>query len=378
MVVPNWLFRKGEATVTCTIVVGGQFGSEGKGKVVALEAALKTSPWVVRCGGPNSGHTVSLGGRETVLRQIPAGAGHPNSLLLLSAGCVISEQILADEVRLSGIGKERLIVDPRAVVLSSDDILSERNSIHKAIGSTASGTGAALARRMARDASVRLAASSPILQELAQVKPVAPLLHSHLNKGGDVIVEGTQGFGLSLLHGLHYPFVTSRDTTASGFASEVGLSPRAIDSIIMVIRTYPIRVSGNSGPLPGEVSWEYVAATSGSPEVIPEYTSVTRRLRRVAAFDMAAVQSACAYNCPTSLAVMGLDRLDYLNSKVPTPSELTDKAREFIAKLENVTGIRVKWVGIGFSSLDALNLFDYSDWGYLSHAKLSPLSFAHS
>ena len=364
--------------MTCTIVVGGQFGSEGKGKVVALEAALKMAPWVVRCGGPNSGHTISLGGREVVLRQIPAGAGHPNSLLLLSAGCVISEQVFADEVQLTGIGKDRLIVDPRAVVLSSDDILSEHNSIDRTIGSTASGTGAALARRMARDGSVRLAASSQILQELAQVKPVAPLLHDHLNKGGDVIVEGTQGFGLSLLHGSHYPFVTSRDTTASGFASEVGLSPRAIGSIIMVIRTYPIRVGGNSGPLPGEVSWDYLAATSGWHEVVPEYTSVTHRLRRVAVFDMVAVQEACAYNCPTSLAVMGLDRLDYRNSKVTTPTGLTDKARDFVTKLENVTGIRVKWVGTGFLSSDALNLFEHSDWEYLSHAKFSALSLAHS
>ena len=155
---------------------------------------------------------------------------------------------------------------------------------------------------------------------------MAPLVHAHLDQGDDVIVEGTQGFGLSLLHAPEYPCATSRDTTASGFAMEVGLSPRDVTTIVMVIRTFPIRVGGNSGPL-DDISWEDVRASSGTPETMPEYTSVTRRLRRVGRFDLDMVKMACRYNKPTSLAVMGLDRLDYANTDVSNTSALTARAK---------------------------------------------------
>jgi adenylosuccinate synthase len=108
-----------------TIVVGGQYGSEGKGKVVALCAADKKEPWVIRCGGPNSGHTTSVGGHDVVLRQIPAAAGHPNALLMLSAGCAVDEDLLLTEIRTLGLPRERIVVDPRAVVVSAADKAEE-------------------------------------------------------------------------------------------------------------------------------------------------------------------------------------------------------------------------------------------------------------
>src|SRR5207245_5595420 len=137
-------------------------------------------------------------------------------------------------------------------------------------------------RRMLRNKAVRLVSTSERIRQHARVESTAPLLHGHLDRGGDVIVEGTQGFGLSLLHGPHYPHVTARDTTAAGFAAEVGLSPRQIEEIILVIRTFPIRVGGNSGPLEDEISWAEIQRLSGASEVQPEYTSVTGRLRRFA------------------------------------------------------------------------------------------------
>ena len=97
---------------------------------------------------------------------------------------------------------------------------------------------------------------------------------------------------------------------------EVGLSPRLINQIVMVLRTFPIRVGGTSGPFARETSWEEIARTSGSPIVVPEYTSVTRRLRRVAHFDIELVKMAYRYNRPTSLAVMGLDRLEHANTGI--------------------------------------------------------------
>ena len=142
--------------MSCTIVVGGQYGSEGKGKVVALHAARARRPWVVRCGGPNSGHTVCIGGREIVLRQVPSGAAHQDALLLVSAGCVIDEDILVKEMNDLGLPPARVVIDPRAVLVTAEDRASEQPLVAE-IGSTASGTGAALVRRMMRRGDVALA-----------------------------------------------------------------------------------------------------------------------------------------------------------------------------------------------------------------------------
>jgi adenylosuccinate synthase len=338
----------------CHIVVGGQYGSEGKGKVVALEAAVLEQPWVVRCGGPNSGHTVTINGYNKVLRQVPAGAAHPRAMLLLSAGCAVDEDILLSELDELAVPPERIVVDPRAVIITASDLSAEGPSVDR-IACTGSGTGVALMRRMSREPSVALAGGSRRLRGRVRLESVAPALHRHLDGGGEVIVEGTQGFGLSLLHGFDYPFVTSRDTTAAGFAAEVGLSPRQVCAITMVIRTFPIRVGGNSGPFKNKISWEEVQRLSGAPEPLPEFTSVTRRLRRVALFDVDSVITACHYNRPTSLAVMGIDRLDYENTGVTKAGDLSLKAITFLGDIEDRTGVPVGWVGTGFGGHEAVH-----------------------
>jgi adenylosuccinate synthase len=338
-----------------TIVVGGQYGSEGKGKIAALVGASLRNPWHVRCGGPNSGHTVTVGGKNIVLRQVPSSTSHGEGTFCLAAGCAINIEILIQELETVGIDRERIIVDPRAVIVTNADREIEAGQLAN-IGSTCSGTGAAMIRRVSRSPECFLAKDSDLLQQRCRVETVAPMLHKHVNENGNVVVEGSQGFGLSLLHGPDYPFVTSRDTTAAGFAMEVGLSPRAIDKIVMVVRTFPIRVGGPSGPFAGETSWEEVARISSAPSVVPEYTSVTQRLRRVAHFDLRAVQLACAYNRPTSLAVMGIDRLDYRNSGIGELRDLTPDARVFLRNLEAATGVPIEFVGTGFGTFDVVSI----------------------
>jgi adenylosuccinate synthase len=341
--------------MSVTIVVGGQYGSEGKGKVVALLAKASDSPWLVRCGGPNSGHSVTIDGKPLIMRQVPSCAEPEKATFCVAAGCVVDEEILLRELDLLKIPRDRIIVDPRSVLVAEEDRIAEAGSLVR-IGSTCSGTGAALLRRMSRAKGVRLSKDSAAINTRCRVETVATLLHRRIEEGGDLIVEGTQGFALSLLHGPDYPYVTSRDTTASGFAMEIGLSPRQITKIVMVIRTFPIRVGGTSGPFANEFSWEHIQAISGAPEVIPEYTSVTKRLRRVARFDLDLVKLACKYNCPTSLAVMGLDRLDYANTEIKHFHKLTPKAHEFLDSLELATGVPIEIVGTGFETFDvALN-----------------------
>jgi adenylosuccinate synthase len=344
-----------EFRMPSTVVVGGQFGSEGKGKVVALLAAAARAPWVVRCGGPNSGHTCEIDGFEHVLRQLPCGVGNDGATLLISAGCVVDEDLLIEEIEFCRRGPEQVIVDPRAVLLEPLDRQSE-NPLANEIGSTVSGTGAALSRRASRSPGVRLVKDATRLREYARIEKVAPLLHKALDDDHQVIVEGTQGFGLSLLHGFEYPYVTARDTTAAGFAMEVGLSPRQIDEIVMVVRTFPIRVAGNSGPLTQETSWETIRSISRAPEVVPEYTSVTKRLRRVGMFDLQAVQTACLYNRPTQLAVMGLDRLDFSNHRTTRFERISETSRAFLTNLQRHTGVPIRWVGTGFETSAAFSV----------------------
>jgi adenylosuccinate synthase len=341
--------------MSCTIVVGGQYGSEGKGKVVALLSDAILQPWVVRCGGPNSGHSVWRDNQELVLRQLPTACLNPNAVLLLAAGCAIEEDLLLREIRSLGIPRHRVVVDPRAVVILPADHEEEAQDV-PTIASTASGTNAAWIRRMRRRVGVKLAGDSDVLKENVRVEPVAPLLHDCLGDGGNVVVEGTQGFGLSILHGVTYPYLTARDTTAAGLCSEVGLSPRHIDSIVMVIRTFPIRVGGNSGPLEHLIDWEEIKRISGAPSVEAEFTSVTHRLRRVAKFDLELVRCACRYNRPTSLAVMGLDRLDHANRSVRRVDDLSGVARDFVAWVERETGSPVEWAGTGFRTSDFVRL----------------------
>lgn len=336
-----------------TVVVGGQYGSEGKGKVVALTARQYDAPLVVRCGGPNSGHTTIVRNKECVLRQLPAAAGQEDAILTIAAGCVVDEDLLIKEIKHCEVDRLRIIVDPRAVLLSESDRDAERFLVDS-LGSTGSGNGSALARRVLRSSETRLAGDANHLSEYARIEPLAPTLHEMIDLGRPVIIEGTQGFGLSLLHGPGYPFVTSKDTTASAFAMEAGISPRDIDEITLVLRTFPIRVAGNSGDLCHEIAWDIIKQESGATDVEPEYTSVTKRLRRVARFDLEQVRLACRYNKPTSLAVMGLDRLNVRNRGISKASQLTAETKEFLSMLSCELNVPIKWIGTGFRTFEAI------------------------
>jgi adenylosuccinate synthase len=124
----------------------------------------------------------------------------------------------------------------------------------------------------------------------------------------------------------------------------------------MVVRTFPIRVGGPSGPLPKEISWEDIRQLSGAPAMYEEYTSVTKRLRRVACFDLDSVKIACQYNRPSGLAVMGLDRLDYQNAGVRDPSGLTAHAKDFLEELQLETCVPIEFVGTGFGTFDVVRI----------------------
>jgi adenylosuccinate synthase len=170
------------------------------------------------------------------------------------------------------------------------------------------------------------------------------ILEYALSSGRGILVEGTQGFGLSLLHGDSWPKATARDTTASGFLSESGLPPLAVRDVVLVIRAMPIRVAGDSGPLKGETSWDEIRTASGSAYDVSEYTSVTNRLRRVGRFDPIVVRRAIAANGPTIVALNHLDHVDALLRK---SDAVTSRAAEFLREVEAGIGRAIDLVGTG-------------------------------
>jgi adenylosuccinate synthase len=328
------------------VVVGGQFGGEGKGKMTAHLCHELNFDIAVRCGGPNSGHTITINEEQVVLRQIPAGVVNPNTKLLIAAGCLIDLNVLLDEISSFSLTSDRLGIDYNAAIIDTKYAQEEENvGLGVRIGSTCTGTGIAVAKRVLRDKELKLAKYVPELKHyLTNVSE--EIMASYLI-GRRIVIEGTQGFGLSLYHSPFYPFTTSRDTTASAFLSEVGISPLAVSYVIIVIRTYPIRVEGNSGPLPKEIEWEILQTESGYPYTIQEFTTVTKRLRRVAKFDLEIVKKAVMANMPTHMALMGVDYLNYENKGTRQYGKLTQKAKDFIFWLEEELGVNVSFIGTG-------------------------------
>ncbi|SDL66808.1 adenylosuccinate synthase [Geoalkalibacter ferrihydriticus] len=330
-----------------TVIVGGQFGGEGKGKVAHYLAREMGAKVAVRVGGSNSGHTViTPDGNPLILRQLPTPSILPDVHCVLGAGSYIDIDILFDEIAKTGLSDDRLHIDPNAVIVTDNDKRAEENScLRKSIGSTLSGTGAALARRISRDGSTRLAKDDERLK--SYVAPVVLYMRDLLSKGKRIIIEGTQGFGLSVLHSQYYPYATSRDTSAAAFVSEAGLSPLDVDDVVLVIRTYPIRVGGNSGPLKNEVDWNVVSLSSGSGKSLLELTSVTKTKRRVAIFDPKIVINAIECNNPSRIV---MNHLDYICSNIKKDC-FEIKASEFIKSVEFNIRKKIDYVGTSNSSL---------------------------
>lgn len=328
-----------------TVVVGGQYGSEGKGKVAFEWVQRRNAKIAIRVGGPNSGHTVidPRSGQPVIFRQLPTAALLRDVVCVIPAGAYIDVDVLSREIEITGILSDRLIIDPRAVVVTDRERNEERDAhLREQIGSTLSGTGAAVRRRVARDGTAFLAREMPALERYIRPTATTLLLRDHLSRGARIVIEGTQGFGLSLLHSPHYPKATSRDTTASAFVSEAGLSPLDVDEVVMVIRTFPIRVAGNSGPL-SDMSWEAIGRASGHGPELLERTSVTKKTRRIGAFDRDIVLQAIAANNPSKIV---LNHIDYFDSKCANTGKPTSPALEAVAQIENSLGRKIDFLGL--------------------------------
>lgn len=332
--------------MSVTIVFGGQFGSEGKGKTAHYLAKKERADYCVRVGGPNSGHTVYRNGEKIIFRTLPTGIIEDHVTAVLPAGSYIYLPILREEMALAGVSEDRVLIDENAVIISDDFIAAEkRSNLRREIGSTESGTGAAVIARVERQKGAKLLARDFCELHTCDTKKI---LRDACDAGKKIIVEGTQGFGLSLLHAKEYPYVTSRDTSAAAFLAECGLSPFDVENIAMVIRAFPIRVSGESGGLPNEIDWDILRDELGKTEDMTEYTSCTNCARRVARFDADVVTRSIICNRPN---IIVLNHLDYVDDQVHDLPAISEKCEEFISAVEAQIGQRVSYFGTGVDTL---------------------------
>ncbi len=336
----------------CTVIVGSQWGDEGKGKIV--DVLSEEADVVARYqGGANAGHTVHVGAEEFILHQIPSGILHPGTRCLLGNGVVLDPFQFFEE--MDGLiergldAEERVNVSVRAHLLLPHhkllDRAAEAGRGAQKIGTTGRGIGPAYEDKIARQgirvvdlrsetrarelltaaaqrANRKLAAvdssetvsADELIEQVFSIRErllrimvdTGRVVAEAIAAGKHVLLEGAQGALLDVDHGT-YPYVTSSNTTAGGAALGVGVGPTMVDAVVGVVKAYTTRVG--EGPLPTELPsplQEQVRELGG------EYGATTGRPRRCGWFDAVVVRFAARVNGLTGLAVTKLDVLDTL------------------------------------------------------------------
>jgi adenylosuccinate synthase len=334
--------------MSCSIIVGGFFGDEGKGKVVA-HIAYKDKPVIISRGGvgPNAGHTVQVGDHKYGVRMVPSGFVYKDAKLCIGSGVLVDPRVLKQEVEMLGV-RGRVFVDRRCGIITEDHIARDKGSDHlaKKIGSTGSGCGPANSDRV-----MRISPQAKDLPELAEyLLDVPKAIDDELKKNNPVLLEGTQGFGISLYYGT-YPFVTSKDTSASQIAADNGVGPTKIDDVIVVFKAYPTRVG--EGPFSTEMSLEKSDAMG-----IQEFGTVTHRQRRVGGWDGAMAKYSAMINGCTQAAITGIDNVDKACFGVTDYAKLTSKAKDFIRQAEEDIGSPVTLISTGPEVTQIIDLRD--------------------
>ena len=322
--------------MTTTVVVGGFFGDEGKGKIISY-LAMKDNPKIIVRGGagPNAGHTIRDGDKIYKVRMLPSGFLNKNARVLIGPGVVINPSVLLKEIQdfdASG----RAFIDKHCGIIEESHLTRDsKGELKEKIGSTGSGTGPANADRAMRV--LKLAKDFDSLSSL--MVDVADEINSAISLNQNVLVEGTQGTFLSLWHG-RYPFVTSKDVTASGICADVGLGPKKVDEVIVVFKSYVTRVG--TGPLAKELTLEEAENKGWS-----EFGTVTGRQRRAADFDFDLARRAIMLNSATQISITKLDVIFPECAGKTSFDELSKDAQLFIKNIENKLNTPVTIIGTG-------------------------------
>lgn len=325
-----------------TVVLGGQYGGEGKGSIIAFLAQTGHYGALVKTGGPNSAHSFGAQGKLKRVRMVPSGASLCGSPIVFPAGSLIHVDTLLYEMSSLGLRNE-VLVNPQAGIVSNEHAGEQAaDSFYDRVGSTLTGTGAASAMRARRR--LRLASEEPRLASF--IRDTTVFLSDLIEAGGRVLVEGAQGYGLSNYHG-DYPYVSSRDCTVGSALAQVGLGPHYLDQTILVAKCFPTRNRHGQGHLPRELALGDDARLSAAlTESGGGSFSGGDAPRRVALFDVGILRQALVANTPTGLALTGLDRLEALQS-VERIKRHYGTPDDFVRATEEALGLPILFEGWG-------------------------------
>ena len=330
--------------MTSTVVVGGFFGDEGKGKIISY-LAIKDNPKIIVRGGagPNAGHTIRDRDKVYKVRMLPSGFLNKNAKVMIGPGVVINPDVLKKEIEDFDVSG-RAFIDKHCGIIEETHLTRDsKGELKEKIGSTGSGTGPANADRAMRI--LKLAKDFDFLSSL--IVDVPQEINSALSANEHVLIEGTQGTFLSLWHGT-YPFVTSKDVTASGICADVGIGPTKVNEVIVVFKSYVTRVG--TGPLDKELSLEDAEKKGWS-----EFGTVTGRQRRAADFDFDLARRAIMLNGATQISITKLDVLFSDCAGETSFDKLSNDAKAFIKNIEDKLNTPVTIIGTGPAINDVID-----------------------
>lgn len=328
----------------CSVIVGAFWGDEGKGKIISYLALKDNLDLCVRTGSVNAAHTVWKDGQKYALHMVPAGFINEKCLLRIAAGANVHIPQFFKEVEMTHV-QNRIGIDQNSSIIEKKHSAQDKASaVNKGIGTTGWGVGPAVEERARRTA--KLAKDMPELRPY--IMDTVTEINDALDNGKNILLEGTQGFMLSLFLSGGFPFVTSRDTGASAIASEAGVGPTRIDDVIIVYKSFMTRVG--AGPLPGEIS-KVEAQKRGWFET----AAGTGRDRRSAPFDFDLARRNAKINGATQAALTKLDCMFPDCRSARKFEALSDDAKQFIKQVESRTGIPVVLIGTGPEALDIID-----------------------
>ncbi len=327
----------------CTVIAGGFWGDEGKGKIISYLALKEPLDLCVRTGSVNAAHTIWYQGKRYALHMVPGGFVHEKCRLLVAPGCNVDVKSFLEEVELTEV-RGRIGMDSQASIIEAKHSEQDKASAHlKGIGTTGRGVGPAVEERARRTAK--------LARDIPELKPyltdVAAETNEAIDKDRNVLLEGTQGLLLSLYHGT-YPYVTSRDTSASAICSEVGVGPTKVDNVLIVLKSFITRVG--AGPLLGEISKEEAQRRGWF-----ETAAGTGRDRRAAPFNFELARKAIMINGATQIALTKLDCVYPTCQGARTFDNLPTEVEQFVSEVEQQTRIPVALVGTGPDALDLID-----------------------
>ena len=344
-------------------------GVLGKGKICGYIATKDNIKIATNNWSSNAGHTyVTDQGEKIVVSHLPMSIVNRNTKIFLNAGSIITPEILEDEIRKYSdiIGDRKIYIHPRAMVIKEKHRELERKVIKS--GSTFKGCGAALSEKIMRTRDVELIKDyynnfSDYVKSKIEIVDTALFLNETEES---ILIEGAQGADLDINYGLDYPNVTSRQCSASQLIADAGISPFKVKDIIMVIRPYPIRISNStdigeniySGDYAGskEISWDEIRKRCKADVELKEYTTVTKKVRRVFEMNFERLKYNVMINNPTQIALNFSQYIDYNAYRCNSYSNLPEEVKEFIQKIETITNVPVTLIGTGERNCDIIDL----------------------